>query len=97
MACGCLLLLMASAFPRLALAITWIFTNRVDIAFEGWLLPLAGLVFLPYTTFFYVLAYAPIGGVTGIGWFFVAFGFVLDVSSYMGGGRYGQARYRSSY
>ena len=88
------MVLLGSAFPRLALAITWIFTNRVDIAFKGdfWL-PLLGLIFLPYTTFFYVLAYAPIREVTGIGWFFVGFGFLLDLASYFGTGREGQRRY----
>ena len=64
MGCGCLLVLLGSAFPRVALVLTWIFTSRVDIAFEGGvLLPLAGLIFMPYTTFFYVIAYAPIAGV----------------------------------
>ena len=96
MPCGCFVVFLGSAFPRLALIITWIFTNRVDIAFDGWLLPLAGLVFLPYTTFFYVLAYAPISGVTGIGWFFVVLGFLFDLSSYAGTGRYGGRRYRTT-
>src|SRR2546423_1847521 len=93
MPCGCFVVLLGSPFPRIALLLTWIFPNRVDIAFDGWLLPLAGLVFLPYTTFFYVLAYAPIGGVTGIGWFFVVLGFLFDLSSYAGSGRFGQRRY----
>jgi hypothetical protein len=97
MACGCLVLLLGSAFPRVALAIMWIFTDRVDIAFDGFLLPFAGLLFLPYTTFFYVLAYAPIAGVTGIGWFFVVLGFLFDMSSYGGSGRWGQRRYQQSY
>jgi hypothetical protein len=97
MACGCLLLLIGSAFPRVALVITWIFTNLVDRAFDGVLLPLAGLIFLPYTTFFYVLAYAPVQGVSGIGWFFVVLGFLFDVSSYLGSGRYGQRRYARAY
>jgi hypothetical protein len=79
------------------LGLTWIFTDRVDVAFDGVLLPLAGLIFLPYTTFFYVLAYAPIAGVSGIGWFFVVLGFLLDLSSYAGSGRFGQTRYRRSY
>jgi hypothetical protein len=95
--CGCLVLLLGSAFPRIGVAIMWIFTNRVDLAFDGWLLPLAGLIFLPYTTFFYLLAYAPIGGVTGIGWFFVVLGFLFDLSSYLGSGRYGQRRYGGAY
>jgi hypothetical protein len=93
MPCGCLVVLLGSAFPRLAVAIMWIFTDRVDIAFDSWLLPLAGLIFLPYTTFFYVLAYAPIAGVSGIGWFFVVLGFLFDLSSYAGTGRFGQRRY----
>src|SRR3954447_5398116 len=93
--CGCFVVLLGSAFPRLALLLAWLFTDRIEIAFDDqWALPLAGLLFLPYTTFFFVLAYAPIAGVTGIGWFFVVFGFVLDISSYTGSGRYGQTRYR---
>ena len=96
MGCGCFVVLLGSAFPRLALVITWIFTDRVDIAFDGWVLPLAGLIFLPYTTFFYVLAFAPIAGVTGFGWFLVVLGFLLDVSSYAGSGGIGTQRYRSA-
>jgi hypothetical protein len=93
MGCGCLLVLLGSAFPRLALALTWIFTNRVDIAFQGdWLLPLGGLIFLPYTTLFYVIAYAPIVGVSAFGWIFVAFGVLLDLASLFGGGREGRRR-----
>jgi hypothetical protein len=96
MGCGCLIVLLGSAFPRLALVLTWIFTDRVGVAFDGWLLPLAGLILLPYTTFFYVLAYAPIAGVTGFGWFLVVLGFLLDISSYANSGRVGQQRYRSA-
>ena len=94
MGCGCLLVMLGSAFPRIALVITWIFTRRVDIAFDGdFLLPLAGLIFLPYTTFFYVIAYAPIAGVSAFGWFFVAFGFILDIANWANSGREGQRRY----
>jgi hypothetical protein len=93
MGCGCLLVLLGSAFPRIALVLTWIFTNRVDIAFHGdWLLPFGGLIFLPYTTLFYVIAYAPIAGVSTFGWIFVAFGVLLDLSSWLGGGREGRRR-----
>jgi hypothetical protein len=96
MPCGCLVVLLGSAFPRVALVLTWIFSERVDIAFKGGvLLPLLGLIFLPYTTFFYVLAYAPIAGVSAIGWFFVVLGFLLDLASLFGGGREGQRRYAS--
>ena len=93
MGCGCLLVLLGSAFPRIALVLTWIFTSRVDIAFEGGvLLPLAGLILLPYTTFFYVIAYAPVAGVSTIGWIFVLFGLLLDLGHLFGGGREGRRR-----
>jgi len=82
--CGCFVVLLGTAFPRVALLITWLFTDQVGEAFDGWALPLLGLIFLPFTTFFYVVAYAPIAGVTGIGWLFVVFGFLLDISSYFG-------------
>ena len=93
MGCGCLIVLLGSAFPRLALVLTWIFTSRVDVAFDGGVLvPFAGLIFLPYTTFFYVLAYAPIVGVSSFGWIFVAFGVLLDVGNWLGSGRAGSRR-----
>ncbi|GAA2052523.1 hypothetical protein GCM10009839_69990 [Catenulispora yoronensis] len=88
MGCGCLLALFGSAFPRLALLFTWLFTDRVAVAFHhGWLAPLAGLVFLPFTTLLYVLVYAPVRGVTGFGWFLVILGFLCDLSSYGAGAR----------
>jgi hypothetical protein len=94
MGCGCLLVLLGAAFPRIALILTWIFSDRVDIAFEGdALLPLGGLIFLPYTTFFYVIAYAPTAGVSAFGWVFVLFGLLLDLGSWFGGGREGRRRY----
>jgi hypothetical protein len=92
MGCGCLLVLLGSAFPRVALFLTWIFTNRVDLAFDGFLLPLAGFIFLPYTTLFYVIAYAPNAGVSAFGWIFVAFGVLLDLGNWLGGGRFGARR-----
>ena len=55
------------------------------MAVFGWLL-------LPWTTLMWILAYAPIGGVQGFGWFFVILGFFLDLSSYGGGGKWNRDR-----
>jgi hypothetical protein len=52
---GCLLALLAGFAPRVALALVWIFTNWVDRAFNGFLIPLLGLIVFPYATLFYVL------------------------------------------
>ncbi len=80
---GCLFAIFAAAFPRLALLFVWLFTNRVTIAFHNtFLLPLLGIIFLPFTTLIYVLVYTPPIGVTGWGWFWVFLGFLLDISSY---------------
>jgi hypothetical protein len=68
-----------------------IFTNLVDRAFEGFLLPLLGLIFLPFTTLLYVLAYKPVVGVSGWGWFLVFLGVLFDLGSY-GGGAFGRRR-----
>jgi CDP-diglyceride synthetase len=88
---GCLLALLAAISPRLALVLVWIFTNLVDRAFTGFLLPLLGLIFLPLTTLLYVLAYQPLVGVSGWGWVLVIVGLLFDLGSY-GGGAFGRRR-----
>jgi len=83
---GCLFALLAGFAPRVALILVWIFTDLVDRAFDTFLIPLIGLFILPYTTLFYVLAWSPVGGVSGWGWVFVTFGFIFDVAHIVGGG-----------
>ncbi len=84
MACfGCIFALGAAAFPRLALLFVWLFTPLVKTAFHGgFLLPLLGIIFLPFTTLIYVLVYSPVYGVTGWGWLWVILAFLLDLGSY---------------
>jgi hypothetical protein len=94
---GCLLALLAGFAPRVALALIWIFTNWVDRAFNGFLIPLLGLIVFPYATLFYVLAYSPVsGGVGGWGWIVVVLGFVFDIGQWVGGGVTGRQRYASA-
>ena len=77
----CFLSLFLTLGPRLAVAFMWIFTDRVSQAFESNILPLVGIIFLPLTTFAYVLVWDPIeGGVTGLGWLAVIAAFLLDLS-----------------
>ena len=83
----CLLVLVALISPRLALLLIAIFDDRIVPAFDGnSVLPVVGWFLLPWTTLMYVLAWAPIAGVSTIGWVFVALGVVLDLSS-LGFGR----------
>ena len=65
---GCLLVLFAMVSPRLALFFTWLFTDRISLAFDTWIWPVIGFFLLPWTTLVWTFAYAPVRGVTGIGW-----------------------------
>jgi hypothetical protein len=71
---------------RLALGVLWIFTNLVDRAFNGFVVPLLGLLFLPWTTLMYVLFWSARGGVNGWEWIFVVLGLLADIGSYGRGG-----------
>ena len=84
---GCLLAVFAGFFPRIALVGLWIFTNDVDRAYDSFIVPLLGLIFLPLTTLVYALAWSPVGGVEGIEWLWVGIALVLDLSAYGGGAR----------
>ena len=90
---GCLLVLLAAFAPRVTLFFVWIFSDLVDRAFGGFVIPLLGLLVLPYTTLFYVLAWSPVGGVSGWGWLVVALGFFCDLGHLAVGGMRGRQRY----
>jgi hypothetical protein len=79
---GCLLTLALSVSPRIILITLWLFTPLVNQAFEGWLWPLLGFVFLPFATVAYVLAWNPVEGLSGGGWVFLAGGLLFDIGTY---------------
>jgi hypothetical protein len=77
---GCLFALLGGLFPRFALLVLWIARPaRIDAAFDTWLWPLLGIIFLPFATLIYVLLYTPGRGVTGWDWFWVALAALLDI------------------
>jgi hypothetical protein len=77
---GCLLALVGGLFPRLALLIVWIARpGLVDAAFNTFLLPLLGIIFLPFATLIYVLLYTPGRGLVGWDWFWVVLAVLLDI------------------
>ncbi len=87
---GCLLVLLAAFAPRVTLFFVWIFSDLVDRAFSGFVIPRLGLSALPYTTLFYVLAWSPVGGVSGWGWLVVALGFFCDLGHLAAGAMRGR-------
>jgi hypothetical protein len=84
---ACLFAILTGFFPRLGLALVWIFTNEVDQAYDSWVLPLLGLIFLPLTTLVYALLWVPRGGVDGIEWFWVVLAFLFDIGALGAGAR----------
>ena len=66
----CLFALMAGFFPRLATLFVWLARPAMfSAAFGGsWLWPLLGVIFLPFTTLFYVILWSPGVGLTTWDW-----------------------------
>lgn len=76
----CLLALLGLFFPRFILFLGWIFgfTSR---GFEGWVWPLLGFIFMPFTTLAYALGHAYGEGVRGIWLVVLIIAVVLDLGS----------------
>ena len=89
----CLALSAGFIGPRFALFLWWVFGDKVGAAFSSWIWPLLGLLFLPWTTLAYVLAWGPVK-VSGAGWLLVAIGVFLDLATISA--RSVKARYATS-
>jgi hypothetical protein len=77
---GCLFAIFAGLFPRLGLFIIWILRPAfVDAAFDTFIWPLLGIIFLPFATLIYVLLYTPGIGLTGWEWFWVILAGLFDI------------------
>jgi len=77
---GCLFALFGGAFPRLALLIVWIARPAlVGAAFNTFLLPLLGIIFLPFATLIYVILDTPSVGLTGFEWLWVLLAALFDI------------------
>lgn len=76
---GCFL----AFFSRLALLLVWLLTPMVNRAFHGgWILPLLGIIFLPFTALTYALVYTIGNGVSGAAWLWVVLAFVIDLATH---------------
>jgi hypothetical protein len=80
---GCLFALFGGLFPRLALLVLWIARPAlVGAAFNTFLLPLLGIIFLPFATLIYVIVYTPGVGLVGFDWFWVILAVILDIGNW---------------
>ena len=76
---GCLLAFGAAVAPRVFLVLAWIFSARWPYVWGGdFLLPLLGIIFLPFTTIMYMLVWTP-KGIDGWDWMWIILGLFLDL------------------
>ncbi|MCE7973637.1 MAG: hypothetical protein DYG92_04820 [Leptolyngbya sp. PLA1] len=66
-------------FPRLALALIWLFSDYLGRAFETTVWPLLGFLFMPFTTLAWALAQNEGGGVHGVWIAVVVIAALMDV------------------
>jgi hypothetical protein len=91
---GCLLLLLVGISPRLGVAALWLFTDWVERAFDGgWILPLLGIVLLPWTTALYVVGYVIGDAAAPWGILGALIGLFLDVALHAGSATMTRRRY----
>jgi hypothetical protein len=81
----CLFTALVFLGPRAAI-IVWALIEPVrwQTAFDSFVWPLLGFLFVPWTTLAYALV--AIGGVSGGDWLIVGLGLLIDVFSWAGGG-----------
>jgi hypothetical protein len=79
---GCLFAFGIAAAPRLFLILAWIFSPRWPIVWGGdFIVPLLGIIFLPYTTIMYMLVWT-VTGIQGWDWLWIILGLFLDLVQY---------------
>jgi hypothetical protein len=68
--------------PRAGIFFWWLFApGRWETAFDTWVWPVLGFIFLPWTTLMFVIV-APFGNVVSWDWLWLAFALFGDMASY---------------
>jgi hypothetical protein len=83
----CLLLILFLAFPRIALLLLFTFSNYLQRAYHGLILPLLGFLFLPLTTLVYAWMVNTGQPTTGVNLLILVIAVVIDLGG-IGGGEY---------
>ena len=82
--------------PRFVLFIWWLVNPAAwNLVFDTYLLPVLGIVFLPWTTLMFV--FLGVGGITGFEWVWMGLAVAADFFSYAGGAVGGRGRVGSYY
>ena len=83
---GCLTAFVSS-FSRIMLLMFWIARPvQMNAAFNTFILPCLGFLFLPITTMVYVWLMQGVGGIQGLDWLWLILAVVLDIATVGGAG-----------
>lgn len=88
---GCLVLIVLLAFPRVALVLLFLFSNYLQRAYHGLILPVLGFLFLPLTTLVYAWMVNTRQPTTGVNLIILIIAVVIDVGG-LGGGAWSRRR-----
>ena len=81
----CLFSVLVFLGPRVGLIFWYLYQpGRFDRIFDGWVMPVLGWIFVPWTTLMWVVV--GVGGVSGIDWLWIGLGLLADIATYTGGG-----------
>ncbi len=98
----CLFASLLAGLPRLGILLWWLmsparwaltfrpWTIEPGITFPGWVIPVLGFIFLPWTTLAWVFVIP--GGLSLVDWIILAIALLLDLSTHGGSGRAYQYR-----
>lgn len=79
---GCLFVAMAAFFPRIAVFIIWLARPAmVAAAFDTFIIPLLGIIFLPFTTLIYLILFTPGAGLSGWDWLWLGLAVIIDITN----------------
>jgi hypothetical protein len=90
----CLLLILFLAFPRIALILLFLFSNYLQRAYHGLILPLLGFLFLPLTTLAYAWMTNTRLPIAGINLLILIIAVVIDLGGLSGGEYHRRTRWR---
>jgi hypothetical protein len=88
----CLVVILLLVFPRIALVLMFLFSNYLQRAYHGLLLPLLGFLFLPLTTIAYAWMVNTARPIAGINLFILIIAVVIDVGGLGGGEHHRRSR-----
>jgi hypothetical protein len=84
---GCFIALLGLITPRVVMVVLWLFTNYLSRAFDTFIWPLLGFIFLPTTTLAYAVAENSFDGLRGIGLVLFVLAIIVDLGLLGGGAR----------